>query len=596
MEILHDGQLQLADHFIERLLRDEVAKQEFRRGSTLDRNQTLCAHCEHPVFFVDEATSEGETVRAAHFKHFGARGDSDLQAELDLCPYYHGSTLNALFSQFYKGEGEWHYRTKHWLKGILETDPFVKPGSVHVEKHVFGASDTQLSRRRRPDISFLDRDGQAWAIELTNNWMNPEVITARQAFFIDEGINLLWLFSLGAVTTDHTSTFRYVLFGMSEREEGGQFNAFVLTDANFSSSTNDKRLEISSVYPHFEFDASNGSIEYTLRMEQTTLPSLRTSSTSHLPYLVDTMESRVHAENALKLHDQHLQNEIQKLDSLGAALCQSVSNVTQDASTHSAEVNKLKEQIDAALHQYQALGVPADRPQIAKLTRAGETLSQHQAKLCEQQAEYRRRRLLADQERHRQQDAIRQRIFHQMRSMVDEMIREIEKHTPTLSIMAIPNFEQNLSMIFEELKSVERSDLEEQLKQCLRRYDAQYVSQIRSELAPLTRPVDFGKKYRPIIDKAIRYQTESNYYSFPNTIAGQAKVYAEEALTRFSSILCQQVITMVNALDSDFPSAANVRQLVAMNRYLIEKEIHSEVPFNFTWKLEQLDNYASSSW
>ncbi|MCZ4337729.1 hypothetical protein [Shewanella colwelliana] len=548
------------------------------------------------MFFVDESTSEGETVRAAHFKHFGARGDSDLQAELDLCPYYHGSSLNVLFSQFYKGEGEWHYRTKHWLKGILETDPFVKPGSVHVEKYVFGASDTQLSRRRRPDISFLDRDAQTWAIELTNNWMNPEVITARQAFFIDEGINLLWLFSPGAVTTDQTSSFRYVLFGMSEREEGGQFNAFVLTDANVSSSTDEGLLEISCVYPHFEFDAANGSIEYTLHMQQTAVASLRTASASHLPYLVDTMESRNHAENALRQHEQQRDYEIQKLDALGAGLCLSVSNFILESHTHSAEAAKLKEQIDAALYQYQALGVPADRPQVVALVHAGEALGQHQAQWYEKHSEYRHRRQMADQRRQMEQDTIRQQTFLQLRSLVNEMNRNIEKHTPTLSILSIPNFEKKLSSLFKELKSNEWFGLEEELQQCLTRYDDQYISEIKRELSPLTRPVEFSRKYLPIIDKAMKYRTDTHYYGFPNSIAEKAQSYAEEALNRFSSILYWQVLETLAVLDVDFPSEDDVRQLVAINRYYIEINLHRAAQFDFSWKLDQLDNYASSGW
>ncbi len=601
MEILHNGKLLLADLFIDKLLRDEVAKQEFRRASTVDRNLTLCAHCENPIFFVDATAIDGDTIRAAHFKHFGARGDSTLQAELDLCPYYQGSQLNQLFSQFYKGEGEWHYRTKHWLKGILESDPFVRPGSVQVEKHIFGASDNQLSRRRRPDLSFADKDGKAWAIELTSNWMNPEVIAARQLFFLDEGINLIWLFAPQAVDSEvaigtERSTFKYVLFGMSEREEGGQFNAFVLNDANIQNSTIARQLEVTCVFPHFEYISNTRSIEYHLRMQLTTLSELKTSANSHLPYLVDTMGSRLEAERALQKHETLIESQVKQLDTLAITLCEAVEKLVLQTAVAQSEMNQLRDKIDKTIAQYLALSQPAGRVELVKLNEASNALAQHHTRLNEKQTEYRRHRYLAEQARHRELDAIRQSVYNQMRSLVNDMISEIEKHTPTLSIMSIPNFEDNLKLLFEELKSIERPDLQEDLMQCLRRYDDQYISEIKRELAPLTRPIDFSRKYRPIIDKAIGYRTATHYYDFPNTIAEKAKSYAEEVLNKFSSILYWQALETLGVLEVEFPCVDDVRQLVAMNRYLIEQNLHRAKQFDFSWKLDQLDNYVSTSW
>ncbi|AZL83341.1 hypothetical protein EIJ81_00290 (plasmid) [Aliivibrio salmonicida] len=247
-----------------------------------------CGTCNCPVNFIARnATTE------AHFRHISSKAP-DVE-NMKMCSFYTGTESFFGSVEIYKREGQWHFKTKHFLaEHIRNVDGFK---NVNVEKFIF-SKDPMVDSRRRPDIAFEDADGNRFVIDLIRWWMNPEVVYQREKFFREEEINLIWLFSPRCEELNAT-TMNMILFGSASSREGicpdilsrVECNVFILSDAALMDMSNHKRITFDALYPFAYFDEQELEVVVEKRQKLVDINSLNLEPTKRLPFSIQTSSS-----------------------------------------------------------------------------------------------------------------------------------------------------------------------------------------------------------------------------------------------------------------------------------------------------------------
>jgi hypothetical protein len=264
------------------MLKSYIAKSSAENGSF-----AKCCNCCCAVYFVaSNATTE------AHFRHNPNRAPSI--EKMQKCHFYSNSESFFGKSEIYKGEGKWHFETKHFLAKHLKSIGYL---NVEVEKFMF-SKDPDVDRRRKPDIAFRDHQGNMYIIELTRWWMSPEVVYEREKFFRLQGYNLIWLFSPNCLVTN-AATLNLILYGSAASREDAstdvlskvECNAFILTDEARDIMEDTKDLVFEVLFPVAHYNPELGVIEIDKRDKLTTLSELNLDPHKRLPYAVCTSSS-----------------------------------------------------------------------------------------------------------------------------------------------------------------------------------------------------------------------------------------------------------------------------------------------------------------
>lgn len=205
-------------------------------------------------------------------------------------------TQRAFFGkgQIYKGEGKWYFETKHFLADHLGAIGYK---DVCVEKFIF-SKDPETDKRRKPDISFMDRNGNRFVIELTRWWMNPEVVYEREKFFRAEGYNLIWLFSPNCEEANPV-TLNMILYGSAaSREEASadvlskvECNAFVLSDEAIRRMKAHRNLTFEVMYPVPTYNPALQHIDIDKHSQWAILEDLDLKLEQRLPFAVKTSKA-----------------------------------------------------------------------------------------------------------------------------------------------------------------------------------------------------------------------------------------------------------------------------------------------------------------
>ncbi|MFA0205220.1 hypothetical protein AB4450_18580, partial [Vibrio breoganii] len=249
-----------------------------------------CGHCDCALHYrAKSATTQ------AHFAHSIKRA-VNLEKTL-TCPFYTGFSAFTHGGDIYKGEGQWHLKTKHWLADFLSHSPLYR--DVTVEKYLFSQDDND-NRRRKPDITFYDNHGQRFAVELTRWWMSPEIVQARELFFREQEINLLWLFSPDCESQNST-TLNLIMYGSpaSLSKDSSlllstmECNAFTWTDAAKAHTLSSGVLSFEVIYPKPKL--TNDELNINVGSAIRTLDDLKLEPHKRLPYAIVTSESFKHA-------------------------------------------------------------------------------------------------------------------------------------------------------------------------------------------------------------------------------------------------------------------------------------------------------------
>ncbi|EJL6589385.1 hypothetical protein V5H08_02085 [Vibrio cholerae] len=243
-----------------------------------------CGYCGLPVRY----RARSATSRAAFYhKHISELDEVD-------CPFHSDYKGDFVFSETEMHETQWHFRTKHFIANILRQSDKIKCESIQVEKFVFAEKGT-FNRWRKPNIYFEDTNSNRFAIELIQGWLDPEIIYAREQFFLREEINLIWLFSEGR----SDSTFYYIMYGSVLDAQPESFAEFEIkvrdTQCNafiFSQEASDKCQESGEFYfeahfPKFVFNSTELLLEMSYGSQMVALSDL-TLSLERLPYAINT--------------------------------------------------------------------------------------------------------------------------------------------------------------------------------------------------------------------------------------------------------------------------------------------------------------------
>ncbi|EOV0850562.1 hypothetical protein ACOKV8_000551 [Vibrio parahaemolyticus] len=242
-----------------------------------------CGYCGLPVRY----RARSATSRAAFYhKHIPELDEVD-------CPFHSDYKGDFVFSEPEMHETQWHFRTKHFIAGTLRESDKIKRDSIQVEKFVFAEKGT--SKWRKPDIYFEDASGNRFAIELIQGWLDPEIIHAREQFFLGEKINLIWLFSEGR----SNSTFYYIMYGSAldthpesfaefeSKVKDIQCNAFVFSQESLDKSQESGEFYFEAHFPEFDFKSTELFLEMSYGCQMATLSDLLLSP-ERLPYAINT--------------------------------------------------------------------------------------------------------------------------------------------------------------------------------------------------------------------------------------------------------------------------------------------------------------------
>ncbi|ENH4364328.1 hypothetical protein ABV540_004207 [Vibrio fluvialis] len=243
-----------------------------------------CGYCGLPVRY----RARSATSRAAFYhKHIPELDEVD-------CPFhsdYHGDFA---FTEAEMHETQWHFRTKHFIAGTLTESDQIKRDSIQVEKFVFAEKGTS-KKWRKPDIYFEDTNGNRFAIELIQGWLDPEIIHAREQFFLGEEINLIWLFSEGR----SDSIFYYIMYGTAleahpesfaefeSKVKDIQCNAFVFSQEALVKSQESGEFYFEAHFPEFDFQSTELLLKMSYGCQMVALSDLMLSP-ERLPYAINT--------------------------------------------------------------------------------------------------------------------------------------------------------------------------------------------------------------------------------------------------------------------------------------------------------------------
>ena len=265
-----------------------ILKSYIATQSVEGRVYAKCGTCHCPVNFIARnATTE------AHFRHISSKAP-DID-RMKMCSFYTGTESFFGPGDIHKAEGQWHFKTKHFLAEHIRNIGDFK--NVNVEKFIF-SKDPAVDSRRRPDIAFEDLNGNVFVIELIRWWMNPEVVYQRERFFREEGINLIWLFAPNCEELNAT-TMNMILYGSASSREDicpdilsrVECNVFILSDEALDDMNNHKRITFDVLYPFAYFDEITSDIVVEKRQELVDINSLNLEPKNRLPFSIQTSTS-----------------------------------------------------------------------------------------------------------------------------------------------------------------------------------------------------------------------------------------------------------------------------------------------------------------
>ncbi|WP_063661513.1 hypothetical protein [Aliivibrio fischeri] len=280
------------------ILKSHIAKQSVE-GNAYVR----CGSCDCPVNLIARnATTE------AYFRHVSSKAPN-LEI-MQLCSFYTGSESFFGPGDIYKGEGQWHFKTKHFLAEKIKNTGDFK--NIEIEKFIF-SKDPEVDARRKPDIAFEDHNGNRFVIELTRWWMNPEVVYKRERFFREQAINLIWLFSPTCEESNST-TMNMILYGSaSSRKDmcpdvlsNVECNVFILSDAALLDMQKHNRITFDVLYPIARFDEQSQEIVVEKHQELMNINSLNLEPENRLPFSIKTSNSFQEAIRIKKLNKRQL--------------------------------------------------------------------------------------------------------------------------------------------------------------------------------------------------------------------------------------------------------------------------------------------------
>jgi hypothetical protein len=293
-ELEHHSNIELAYSLIQKIISDEVYKQQLKVSISENPDLLVCSFCRTPVHF-SEHYSLG-----VYFKHRSSGQNLKIKEIHKECPFHTGDEKHPLLSQIYSGEGHWHFTTKHLIAEILGNDTSCVNSSVKVEKYII---DHVENTRRCPDIYFEDKKNRKWAIELTNHWMNPTIAVKRASFFKSQNINVLWLLS-PKCSSNQDSMFRFTLFGLSgepsdSNEMSSHFNGFAMDDEAIRSSKSSKQFHVTALIPSFSLNKFEEKVDYSIQDETVHYFDLENSSDSNVPFLIHQGKNYLEIKNKL---------------------------------------------------------------------------------------------------------------------------------------------------------------------------------------------------------------------------------------------------------------------------------------------------------
>ncbi len=265
-----------------------ILKSHIAKVSMDGSDYAKCGSCGCPVLFIAKSAAAD-----AHFRHNPNKAPN--LSKMKVCSFYTGTDSFFGNSEIYKGEGKWHFETKHMLAEFLENTGLYK--NIRVEKFIF-SKDPEVDARRRPDISFLDDQGNAYAIELTRWWMSPETVQQREQFFRQQAINLIWLFSPNCEESNRT-TLNMILYGSAAAREDAcpnvlakvECNAFVLSDSAVDEMNRQNKVVFEVRYPLAQFHRNTNEIAIVQHNDLVPLESLDLNPSKRLPFAVPTSSS-----------------------------------------------------------------------------------------------------------------------------------------------------------------------------------------------------------------------------------------------------------------------------------------------------------------
>jgi len=309
-ELLHNGNVILASQMIDSMLSDTVYRQQLKILISQKAESLLCSFCHTPVHFAEKSVVNEKGMITLYFKHRSAGEDVDKQKKHKSCPFHTSDELHPLMAQINNGEGYWHFNTKHEIAKILSLDSKCNQDSIQIEKYIINRSE---NTRRKPDVSFDDVLGRKWAIELTNHWVNPQLAVEREAFFLDNNINVIWLLSPRCVEKED-SMFRFTVLGLAGASgtddlESAHFNGYTFYQEVFTESLKAKKLLLEVLYPNFRLSKRTSEIEYDLSHEIHHFFDLKSNKSNPIPFLINKYQSYLDAKKALDEHYQILETE-----------------------------------------------------------------------------------------------------------------------------------------------------------------------------------------------------------------------------------------------------------------------------------------------
>jgi len=323
-ELIHDGKIILAKELLKQLNADEVFRQIVRKRSNEQSDYLLCRHCKTKIHH-REPSAVCPYVTLSH----NSKGKSIEKHEAHVdCPFCITGD-STILSQFYNGEGVWHQTTKLNIVSVLNRDPFCLPDTAYPEKYYFGKTPNS---RRRPDVQFTDMNGQLWALELTNHWMNPEIAVQREQFFMENNFNLIWIMSPFAADSCN-AMYRFTMFGLAGDAKNsnrvyGHFNAFVMTEEAMAISAKTGELHLLVEFPVFSSNSGANCIDWQLESKIVKLSELLKISGNPIPYFQDQGENYLNAKNELEETIRAEQRKEQRIiDSLLNELPSAVESV-----------------------------------------------------------------------------------------------------------------------------------------------------------------------------------------------------------------------------------------------------------------------------
>ncbi|WP_375748110.1 hypothetical protein [Vibrio sp. HN007] len=318
------------------LISQSRLKSYIAEASAHSKNYAVCLNCGCPVVFVAGNPVSGITP---YFRHNVAKAPDPERTE--LCSFYSGATSFFGTGDIYFGEGKWHFENKHWLAEQILRSGHYK--NLAIEKYLF-SKDAESNRRRKPDIYFEDLPGNRYAIELTRFWMSPEVIALREAFFREQSINLIWLFSPDCEARNNT-TLNVVLYGSAtSREEAKpdvlekvECNAFLLTQEARYQTEQNSELTFEVLYPVARYQNDTKSITIANESVIKSITDFSLLPDQRLPYAVITSASFT---EALSQKEQAERDDIAKHIRLLRQLAYSDDQILNDYAH-----NEIKEQL-----------------------------------------------------------------------------------------------------------------------------------------------------------------------------------------------------------------------------------------------------------